>query len=81
MQVDPRGQGRPRGLQPGSQLAADQGFAGSESGIEGDKGLVDIADGHGGHPRIGQQEGHGITVTVAVRPAPPSEVPMIGPQD
>ncbi len=80
-QVDTRGQGRPRGPQPASQLAADQGSAGSKSGIEGDKGLAEVTDGHGGHPRVGQQEGHGITVTVAVGPVPPSEVPMIGPQD
>jgi hypothetical protein len=31
--------------------------------------------------RIGQQEGDGPTVPGAVRPAPPSEVPMICPQD
>jgi hypothetical protein len=78
--VDPRRQGRPRGLQPSSQLFAYQRFVGSKSEVEHDKGFVDVTDGHGGYPRIRQQDGHGTTVTGAVTPVPPSEVPMIGPQ-
>jgi hypothetical protein len=31
----------------------------AEEGVEQNKRFVYVTDGHGGHPRIGQQDGHG----------------------
>ncbi|WP_433067142.1 hypothetical protein [Dactylosporangium sp. CS-033363] len=59
MQSHVRGQARPGRLQANRQLAPDQRTGRPEPVVERDERLVEVADGHRGHPGVGQQDTHG----------------------